>query len=456
MNVHFIAIGGSAMHNLAIALKKKGYEVTGSDDQIFEPSRSRLDQAEILPKEEGWNPQRIHKNLDAIILGMHARKDNPELKKAMKLGLKIYSYPEYLYEQTKNKTRIVIGGSHGKTTITSMIMHVLKFHGIPFDYMVGSQLKGFETMVNLESDNKLAVFEGDEYLSSPLDPRPKFHHYKPNIAVISGIAWDHINVFPSFKEYMQQFNRFIDTIDNNGTLIYYNQDQTIQKILKNKNKQINYKPYSAHPSIIKNQKTYLRTKEKEIPVEFFGKHNMENLEASRLVCSEADIHDDKFYEAIETFEGAAKRLECLEKNKMFSLYKDFAHAPSKVQATVKALKEQYHKNKLIAILELHTFSSLNKDFLSEYRGSMRTADEAIVYYNPDVIAHKQLPPLNVELVKKAFQQRNLTVFTNKKDIMNYFDQINVNNITIVFMSSGTYAGVDLPKLSEKLKQKISN
>src|SRR6056297_1247372 len=373
MHVHFIAIGGSAMHNLAIALKKKGYHVTGSDDQIFEPSKSRLDRAEILPKEIGWNPDNITKDLDAVILGMHARNDNPELQKARELKLKIYSYPEYLYEQTKNKTRIVIGGSHGKTTITSIIMHVFKFHGIPFDYMVGSQLKGFETMVNLESDNKLAVFEGDEYLSSPLDSRPKFHHYKPNIAVISGIAWDHINVFPSFEKYMQQFNRFIDTIVNNGTLIYYEQDQTIQKILKNKH--INYKPYSAHPSIIKNQKTYLRTKEKEIPVKFFGTHNMENLEAARLVCNETGIHNDEFYDAIETFEGAAKRLERIEKNKHFSLYKDFAHAPSKVKATVQALKEQYHKNKLIAILELHTYSSLNKDFLSEYSGSMNMADE---------------------------------------------------------------------------------
>ena len=455
MNVHFIAIGGSAMHNLAIALKKKGYEVTGSDDQIFEPSRSRLKQAGILPEEEGWNTKRIHQDIDAIILGMHARKDNPELKKALELGLKIYSYPAYLYEQTKNKTRIVIGGSHGKTTITSMIMHVLKHLGIQFDYMVGSQLKGFETMVNLESNNKLAVFEGDEYLSSPLDSRPKFHHYKPNIAVISGIAWDHINVFPNFEEYVQQFNRFIDTIPNNGTLIYYEADPTIQKILNNNNKQIHLKPYRAHPSIIKNQKTYLNTKEKEIAVKFFGAHNMENLEAARLVCNETGIRDEQFYEAIESFEGASKRLECLEKNKHFSLFKDFAHAPSKVKATVDALRKQFPKNKLIAILELHTFSSLNKNFLSEYRGSMQMADDAIVFYNPEVIAHKQLPPLNIDMVKNAFQQQNLTVITDKRDIMNYFDHLNVNNITIVFMSSGTYAGIDLKKLVGKLILKIS-
>ncbi|MFO7827142.1 MAG: Mur ligase family protein [Bacteroidales bacterium] len=450
MNVHFIAIGGSAMHNLAISLCKKGYQVTGSDDEIFEPSRSRLEKYNILPKEIGWNPDNISKDLDAVILGMHARNDNPELKKARELNLKIYSYPEYLFEQTKDKIRVVIGGSHGKTTITSMIMHVLKYHHKNFDYMVGAQIEGFDTMVSLSEDAPIAVFEGDEYLSSPIDPRPKFHLYKPNIAVISGIAWDHINVFPTFEDYKKQFEKFIEIIETNGSLFYYQNDPVLKNLVLNSKNNIDKKAYDVHSYNIKNNQTFLLHKDIETPLQIFGEHNLQNISAAKLVCNKLDISDKDFYEAISHFKGASKRLEVIAKNQSTIAFKDFAHSPSKLKATVDAVKKQYPGKKLIAIMELHTFSSLNLNFLNEYKGSMDNADIPVIYFNPEVIKHKKLDPITNQQVKKSFDNTRLKVLTEKKEVIAFLENSDLSDSCLLFMSSGNFSGLDLTQLIHNL------
>jgi len=450
MKVHFIAIGGSAMHNLAISLCKKGYQVTGSDDEIFEPSRTRLENYGILPEKYGWNPDKITSDLDAIILGMHARIDNPELIKAKELNLKIYSYPEYLYEQTKNKTRVVIGGSHGKTTITSMIMHVLKFHNKQFDYMVGAQIEGFETMVSLTEEAPIAIFEGDEYLSSPIDPRPKFHLYKPNVAIISGIAWDHINVFPTFENYKEQFKIFIDKIEEGGSLFYHKNDSVLHELVKNIHTKIDRTAYSTHTYIKRNNQTFLINLDQEIPLEVFGEHNLQNISGAKLVCNQIGINDDEFYTAISKFKGAAKRLEVLAKNESTIIFRDFAHSPSKLNATVNAVKEQFPERNLLAIMELHTFSSLNADFLKEYAGSMDKADTAVVYFNPEVIKHKKLEPITIEQVRSSFQNQKLIVFTEQKDLVDFINTLNLSNKNILFMSSGNFSGIDLLSYSISL------
>ena len=450
MKVHFIAIGGSALHNLAISLCKKGYQVTGSDDEIFEPSRTRLENYGILPEKYGWNPDKITSDLDAIILGMHARIDNPELIKAKELNLKIYSYPEYLYEQTKNKTRVVIGGSHGKTTITSMIMHVLKFHNKQFDYMVGAQIEGFETMVSLTEEAPIAIFEGDEYLSSPIDPRPKFHLYKPNVAIISGIAWDHINVFPTFENYKEQFKIFIDKIEEGGSLFYHKNDSVLHELVKNIHTKIDRTAYSTHTYIKRNNQTFLINLDQEIPLEVFGEHNLQNISGAKLVCNQIGINDDEFYTAISKFKGAAKRLEVLAKNESTIIFRDFAHSPSKLNATVNAVKEQFPERNLLAIMELHTFSSLNADFLKEYAGSMDKADTAVVYFNPEVIKHKKLEPITIEQVRSSFQNQKLIVFTEQKDLVDFINTLNLSNKNILFMSSGNFSGIDLLSYSISL------
>jgi UDP-N-acetylmuramate: L-alanyl-gamma-D-glutamyl-meso-diaminopimelate ligase len=447
MKVHFIAIGGSAMHNLAISLSKKGYQVTGSDDEIFEPSRTRLENYGILPKSFGWNPDKISNDLDAIILGMHARIDNPELKKAKELNLKIYSYPEYLYEQTKNKTRVVIGGSHGKTTITSMIMHVLKFHNKQFDYMVGAQIEGFETMVSLTEEAPIAIFEGDEYLSSPIDPRPKFHLYKPHIALISGIAWDHINVFPSFENYKEQFKIFIEKIEVGGSLFYHKNDSVLHDLVKNTHVKVDKTGYSTHSYTKKNNQTFLINLDQEIPLEVFGEHNLQNISGAKLVCNKIGISDEEFYTAISEFKGASKRLEVLAKNESTIIFRDFAHSPSKLNATVNAVKEQFPERNLLAIMELHTFSSLNAAFLKEYAGSMDKADTAIVYFNPEVIKHKKLEPITIEQVRSSFQNEKLIVFTKQKDLVDFIQASNIFGKNILFMSSGNFSGLDLANYS---------
>ncbi|TAJ14039.1 peptidoglycan synthetase [Marinilabiliaceae bacterium JC017] len=452
MRVHFIAIGGSAMHNLAIALKEKGYQVTGSDDQVFEPSRSRLQAHGLLPKTEGWHPENITPELDAIILGMHARKDNPELAKALSLGLKVYSYPEYLYDQCKNKKRVVIGGSHGKTTITSMVMHVLKTLGIDFDYMVGALLDGFDTMVRLTPDAPIAVFEGDEYLSSPLDLTPKFHWYKPDVALLSGIAWDHVNVFPTWENYVSQFEKFATMIQPGGALIYYANDPELQKIANKPNDGIAVFPYDTFPSAVENGVTVLHHNGKDFPMQVFGDHNLQNINGARLVCNQLGISDADFLDAMTSFAGASKRLQLLAASDQTNVYLDFAHSPSKLQATTKAVKKQFPDKELVACMELHTFSSLNKDFLPQYAGCMEKADHAFVYFNPAVVAHKKLQPISAEDVYTAFNQTGLEVFTSSEAMLERLKSLSWEKRNLLIMTSGNFSGVDIPHLAREITQ----
>ena len=449
--VHLIAIGGSAMHNMALALHEKGFIVTGSDDEINEPSKSRLLKAGLLPAQIGWFPEKINSNLDAIILGMHARADNPELIRAKELGLKIYSYPEYIYEATKDKTRIVIGGSHGKTTITAMILHVMHACKIETDFLVGAQLEGFNTMVSLTNSAKFAVIEGDEYLASPIDRRPKFHLYKPNIAILSGIAWDHINVFPTFENYVEQFKIFIELIESNGALFYCAEDKVLNELCTiTKGNSISKAPYSVPPNIIENGITYLLVENKKIPLQIFGNHNLMNLNGAKMVCNKIGISDEQFYSAVQSFKGAAKRLELVYKNDTFNFYKDFAHSPSKLKATTNAVKEQFTNRKVIACMELHTFSSLNEDFLKEYNGAMNLADEAIVYFNPHTIAHKKLKEITVEQVHDAFNRKDLKIFTKSSEVTDYLKAQKWNNKVLLMMSSGNFDGVDFKLLAGEL------
>ena len=450
--VHLIAIGGSAMHNMALALNEKGFIVSGSDDEINEPSKSRLLNFNLLPKEIGWFPEKITKDISAVILGMHARADNPELIKAKELGLKIYSYPEYIYESTKDKMRIVIVGSHGKTTITAMILHVMHYHHIETDFLVGAQLTGFETMVNLTKTSKYAVIEGDEYLASPIDRRPKFHLYKPNIAVLSGIAWDHINVFPTFENYIEQFKIFINLIEPNGNLIYCSNDKVLEEVCSSSsNTKISKWPYSIPNHEIINGLTYLIDNDIKYPLQIFGNHNLMNLTAAKLACNQMGINNQLFYEAIQSFTGAAKRLELVFKTGTFNFYKDFAHSPSKLKATTDAVKQQFPERKIIACMELHTFSSLTEDFLNEYKNSMNLADEAIVYYNPHTISHKKLKEISSEQVHTCFNRKDLIVFTKSEELTNYIKTKNFNNSVLLMMSSGNFDGVDFTMLANELK-----
>lgn len=437
------------MHNLAIALRLKGYEVTGSDDEIFEPAKGRLEKYGILPDSIGWHPERITPELDAIILGMHARIDNPELLKAKELGLKIYSYPEYLYEQSKNKIRIVVGGSHGKTTITSMIIHVLQQNGIDCDYMVGAQLDGFEVMVKLSEEAKIMVIEGDEYLTSPIDRRPKFHVYQPTIGIVSGIAWDHINVFPTFDIYVKQFEIFANMIPADGRFIYCQDDEELPK-LSEKITGTNKQPYGVHPYHIDNGISYLETEYGDIPLQIFGKHNLTNLNAARYACESVGVSAENFYKAIATFKGASKRLELVAKNEVCNVYKDFAHSPSKLKATIAAVREQFPTRHLIACMELHTFSSLTEEFLKQYDGAMREADEAIVYFSPEAIALKKLPPITAEMIMKAFGREDLTVFSDSSAMKEKLMQINPENTVLLMMSSGNFNGINVNELGEKI------
>lgn len=439
------------MHNMALALHEKGYLVTGSDDEINEPSKSRLQKVGLLPKEIGWFPEKLNTTIDAVILGMHARIDNPELLKAKELGLKIYSYPEFVYEATSDKTRIVIGGSHGKTTITAMILHVMHFHKIETDFLVGAQLEGFNTMVNFSNTSKYAVIEGDEYLASPIDRRPKFHLYKPNIAIISGIAWDHINVFPTFENYIEQFEKFIELIEPNGHLIYCSKDENLNKIANKTYTQLKTKEgYEVPNHTIENGVTYLKVENKKVPLQIFGNHNLMNLNGAKIVCNKIGINDEQFYEAIQSFKGAAKRLELVFKNETFNFYKDFAHSPSKLKATTEAVKSQFSNRKIIACMELHTFSSLTEEFLLQYNGAMNMADEAIVYFNPHTIEHKKLKAITIEQVKKAFARNDLNVFTQSESVTNYLKSKKWNNSVLLMMSSGNFDGVDFNVLAKEL------
>ena len=446
MRVHFIAIGGSAMHNLAIALCQKGITVTGSDDEIFDPAKSRLEKYGLLPEEFGWHPERITPDLDAVVLGMHARIDNPELLRAQELGLKIYSYPEYLYEQSKDKLRIVVGGSHGKTTTTAMILHVLAKCGIEADYMVGAQLKGFEVMVRLSHTAKVMVIEGDEYLTSPIDRRPKFHLYKPNVAIITGIEWDHINVFPTFDIYREQFAQFINLIEPKGTLIYCDEDKEVRHVAEeNQRSDIQKLPYVCPEHRVENGVTYIG----ETALEIFGHHNLLNLTAARLACRQVGVSNEQFDEAISTFEGASKRLELVKKNDTCAVYKDFAHAPSKLRATIHAMREQYPDRRLVACMELHTFSSLTQEFLQQYKDAMNEADVRYVYYSKHALQLKKLPDLHPDEVKAAFGG-NVEVFTDSAAMVAKIKAMPWQNANLLMMSSGNFDGIDFAALAEDI------
>jgi len=443
LKTHFIAIGGSAMHNLAIALKDKGYQVTGSDDAIFEPSKSRLEKKGILPAEMGWFPEKLTSDIDAVILGMHAHADNPELAKAKELGLKIYSYPEFLYEQSKEKTRVVIGGSHGKTTITSMILHVLNFHQKDIDYMVGAQLEGFDCMVKITEDNDFMILEGDEYLSSPIDLRSKFLLYQPNIALISGIAWDHINVFKTFDDYVEQFRKFVTSITPGGVLVYNEEDPEVVKVVESAENYFRKIPYKTPEYEIVNGIVNLKTDMGDIPLSVFGKHNLLNMEGARFICSQLGIMEEEFYEAIMSFKGASKRLEKVERPDGGLLYKDFAHAPSKVKATVAAFAEQFSKTETFGFLELHTYSSLNPVFLEQYDHALDGLDNAVVFYSEDALKIKRMEPISPELIKEKFKNDNLKVFTNAEDLHQYWESLDKTKGAFVMMSSGNFGGLDL-------------
>lgn len=440
------------MHNMALALHEKGFTVTGSDDEINEPSKSRLQKAGILPPEIGWFPGKIVKGIDAVILGMHAREDNPELIRARELGLKIYSYPEYIYEATKDKTRVVVGGSHGKTTITAMILHVLSYHKKDPDFMVGAQLEGFQTMVKLSKEAPVAIIEGDEYLASPIDRRPKFHLYRPNIAILSGIAWDHINVFPTFDIYVDQFRTFIELIEPGGSLIYCAEDPELKKVSEEAGKinAIEKTPYSVPAHRIENGTTILLTGSGEVPLMIFGNHNLLNLNGARLVCGKLGLSDAQFYEAIQSFKGAARRLELVYKDENFAFYKDFAHSPSKLKATTQAVKQQFGQRHIVACMELHTFSSLNETFLAEYKGAMNDADEAIVYFNPHTIAHKKLKPITEQQVFDYFGRKDLKVFTDSQSLQDYLKAKSLKHNVLLMMSSGNFDGIDFKHLSSQL------
>jgi len=447
MRIHFVAIGGAAMHNLAIALHEKGEKITGSDDEIFDPARTRLSEKGLLPESIGWHPERITKDLDAVILGMHAREDNPELIRARELGIRVFSYPEYLYNQTENKTRVVIGGSHGKTTVTSMILFVLKKMQMDFDYMVGAQIEGFDTMVGLSENSRIAIFEGDEYLTSPIDPRPKFHVYQPHIAVVTGIAWDHINVFPTFDNYIEQFNIFSKKIERDGKFIYFEEDENLRNIAENLRSDLTAIPYSAHPSHITEGKTWLETKYGNFSLKIFGKHNLQNIQAAHMVCRQLGINDKDFYTAISEFKGAAKRLQIINETDDCTIFQDFAHSPSKLKATVSAVKEQYPNRKLTACMELHTFSSLTADFLPQYKGSMIDADKAFVYYNPKTLEHKHLAVITPEQVAQAFGGDNVEVFTDSAKLLQRIHKLNYRNHNLLMMSSGNFDGINIKALA---------
>ncbi len=446
MRVHFIAIGGAAMHNLALALHEKGYQVTGSDDAIFEPSKSRLEKKGLLPAALGWFPERITTDLDAVILGMHAKKDNAELIRAQELGVKIYSYPEFLYEQSKDKTRVVIGGSHGKTTITSMILHVMNYHDIAVDYMVGAQLEGFDTMVHLTEENEFIVLEGDEYLTSPIDLRPKFHLYQPNIALLSGIAWDHINVFPTFENYVDQFKIFTNLITKGGILVYNEEDPTVKQVAEECENQIRKIAYQTPEYSVENGTTLLETPDGAMPIEVFGAHNLNNLAGAKWICQCMGVDEAEFYEAIATFKGASKRLEKIAESINKVAYKDFAHSPSKVSATTKAVKNQYPDRKLVACLELHTYSSLNAEFLKQYKGALDAADVAVVFYSPDAVKIKQLEEVTYDQIANSFERNDLIIYTNPTEFKDFLFSQNLDNSALLLMSSGNYGGLNFDEV----------
>jgi UDP-N-acetylmuramate: L-alanyl-gamma-D-glutamyl-meso-diaminopimelate ligase len=450
MKIHFTSIGGSVMHQLAIALKRKGYQITGSDDEIFEPARGNLEKEGILPSEPGWQPQLIDNSLDAVILGMHAKADNPELLKAKEMGIPIYSFPEYIYQESREKTRVVVGGSHGKTTTTSMIMHVLRSADTDFDYLVGARLQGFDQSVKI-TDAPVIVCEGDEYPASVIEKRPKFHFLFPHIAVITGIAWDHINVFPTFENYLDQFRIFIDKIEKGGHLIYNDTDAILKELIETHARtDIQYHAYKVPEHKIKNGETMVTIEGEEVSLKVFGDHNLLNLHAAWLVCRELGVTAAAFAKAISSFTGASKRLELLSKNEQTLFYRDFAHAPSKVKATIEAVKQQFPKKTMIAVLELHTYSSLNEAFMKEYEGVMEKADWTAVFYSRHALELKRMPDLSKQSVENGFHKKGLAVFNERKDLEDWLYSNDYKNAVVVFMSSGNYDGLDTELFAKQI------
>jgi len=445
---HFIAIGGAVMHNLALALVSKGYQVSGSDDEIYEPSRTRLDKAGILPAEYGWYPEKINADLDGIILGMHARIDNPELIKAQQIGIPVFSFPEFIYNQSIDKKRIVIAGSHGKTSITSIILHVLKDQKVDFDYLVGAQIEGFDLMVRL-SEAPVIIIEGDEYLTSPIDRTPKFFHYKHDIALVSGIAWDHFNVFPDFGEYKTQFSELMSKTPDSGELIYCEADPLVKEAAEKVSIKAQKTSYIAHPAQIKNGKTFLETPSGLIQIQIFGEHNLQNLQGAMNICRSLGLSDDQFYTSIQNFKGAAKRQELLAKGEKSSLFRDFAHAPSKLQATVNAVKAQFPERTLVAVQELHTYSSLNKAFLPNYAGTMKSADIAVIYLNPHAASLKKLELMDEDTLRAGFERSDLKLFTNSAELKEYLLAQDFTDSNLLLMSSGNYDNMDLEGIKAK-------
>ncbi len=455
MKIHFISIGGSVMHQLAIALKRKGYQVTGSDDEIFEPARTNLEKEGILPTSIGWDPSNLNSSLDAVILGMHAKQDNPELAKALELGLPVYSFPEYIYQESKDKTRVVVGGSHGKTTTTAMIMHVMKETGKKFDYLVGARLQGFDQSVNI-TDAPMIVCEGDEYPASAIERKPKFHFLYPHIAVLTGIAWDHINVFPTFDNYLEQFRIFIDRIEKDGHLVFNETDPILKELVHRHGRpDIQYHPYQVPGHTIKEGETTVSIEGSFASLKVFGDHNLLNLNAAWIVCRLSGINAADFTRAISSFTGAAKRLEVLAKNERMVCYRDFAHAPSKVKATIEAVRQQFPKRRIITALELHTFSSLNEAFMKEYKGALEAADEACVFYSRYALELKRMPPLDPAAVKSGFNKRNLEVINERQALEEWLNQRDFNDAVMVFMSSGNYDGLDIEAFAKRIIQPVT-
>jgi UDP-N-acetylmuramate: L-alanyl-gamma-D-glutamyl-meso-diaminopimelate ligase len=452
MRIHFIAIGGAIMHNLAIVLKRKGNIVTGSDDHIADPAKTNLQKEQLLPATIGFFAENITPDIDVVILGMHARVDNPELLKAQELGLKVVSFPEYLYEVAKDKTRIVIAGSHGKTTITSMVMHVLKYCGKEFDYMVGAKVKGFDTSVSITEHAPLIVLEGDEYLASPIHRESKFLFYKPHIALITGIAWDHINVFPVYEGYMEQFRKFAQSVENGGTLTWCAEDDEVKKVCTGLQQDIHNIPYTLPDYYVSNGYAFLKHNGKEYKLSIFGKHNLQNLAGAMQVCKAAGIAEEDFCVAIQSFEGAANRLQPLGKNESVSIYKDFAHSPSKLTATVAAAKELFPERKLVAIMELHTFSSLNREFLEQYTDSMKPADIPVVFIDKEVLNLKKMPELEAEFIRTSFNDTRITVLQDAATLENFLHQHKWKDSTLLLMSSGNFAGLDITGLTSSILQ----
>ncbi len=450
---HFIAIGGSVMHSLAITLKNMGSQVSGSDDDIFEPSKTLLDNAGLLPKVPGWFPEKISKDLDAVILGMHARADNPELLKAQELGIPIYSFPEFITLLSENKQRVVVSGSHGKTTITAMIIHVLNYFHREFDFVIGANVPGLDTRVKL-SDAPVIIIEGDEYLCSAIDPTPKFLKYKHHIGLISGISWDHINVFPTEDDYVKQFDFFADATPKAGCLVFCDEDPLASIIGNKEREDVLAIPYKTHPFTIEDGTPCLQFKNELIQIKVFGKHNMQNISAAKEVLKRLGVSEEMFFQAIPSFEGASQRLELFAENSISAIYKDYAHAPSKVQATVRAMREQYPNRELLACLELHTFSSLNPEFINQYEGTMKPANMAVVFYNPEAVAQKKMTPIPLDDIKKAFGQSLIKVFTERENLEHFLRNQNWKHKNLLLMTSGNFQKLDMEALSADILKSI--